>query len=134
MIIFFGDHQPGLPLTARKQIYVKEGLQYIDQFKTKFFIWTNYENTSERDVKISANYLPLLILKQGGFSSCPYIRMLEDVYEKYPIITSQGVIDSEGNYYSDVSDIIEDPLIQMYQYVQYANMFDNIDDAWFEVK
>ncbi len=58
--------------------------------------------------------------------------MMKDVYEKYPVITSQGVLDNEGRLYAGVNDLSDDPLIQMYQYVQYANMFDNIDEAWFK--
>ena len=59
--------------------------------------------------------------------------MLEEVHEKYPIISSQGVVDTEGNVYDNVAMLLDDPLIQKYQYIQYANLFDEIDPAWFEV-
>ena len=49
-------------------------------------------------------------------------------------MSSQGVIDSEGTIYDSISEIIDDPLIRKYQYIQYANLFDEIDPAWFEVK
>jgi len=132
MIIFFGDHQPGLSNEAMSAIYGgKPDLTYLDTFKTKFFIWTNYETEAESDVNISANFLPWLILKRGGFALPPYIQMLGDVHEKYPVISSQGVIDAEGNVYTGVDALKEDPTIQMYRNIQYANVFDAISDDWF---
>ena len=49
-------------------------------------------------------------------------------------ISSQGVMDIEGNIYNSVTEVMDDPLIQKYQYIQYANLFDEIDPAWFEVR
>ncbi len=130
MIIFFGDHQPGLSANAQKGVYMRVGLR-LDYYKTKFFIWTNYETEAADNVSISANYLPWLILERGNFPLPPYIQMLKEVHEKYPIISSQGVIDAEGNVYDGVSELLEDPLIRKYRYVQYANVFDELDPAWF---
>ena len=105
----------------------------LDFYKTRFFIWTNYDSKEQKDVHISVNYLPWLILDQGNFPLPPYVQMLKEIYEKYPIITSQGVMDINGNIYTGVTEVMDDPLIQKYQYVQHANMFDEIDPAWFEV-
>jgi len=135
MIIFFGDHQPGLSNEALSAIYGgKPDLTYLDTFKTKFFIWTNYETEAESDVNISANFLPWLILKRGAFAIPPYVQMLGDVHEKYPVISSQGVIDAEGNVYTGVDALKDDPTIQMYRNIQYANVFDTISDEWFTKK
>ena len=131
MIIFFGDHQPGLPSAARSEIYTETD-SILDLFKTKFFIWTNYETETEQNVSISANYLPWLILERGNFPLPPYVQMLKEVHERYPVISSQGVIDAEGNVYGSVAELVNDPLIQKYQYIQYANLFDEIDEAWFD--
>lgn len=131
MIIFFGDHQPGLPTTAIEQIYTD--IEYnLDLYKSKFFIWTNYKTESEHDTYISANYMPWLILERGNFALPPYVQMLKEVHDKYPVISSQGVMDSDGNVYSGVAELSEDPLIKKYQYIQYANMYDEISDEWFE--
>ena len=133
MIIFFGDHQPGLPDAAQSEIYTETDT-FLDWYMSKFFIWTNYESEAMHDVDISANYLPYLILKQGNFEMPPYVQMLGELYKKYPVFSAMGVIDAEENIYASVSDVLEDPLVQKYQEVQYANMFDKIDDAWFKVK
>lgn len=132
MIIFFGDHQPGLPNVAMDEVYtdVKSNLDF---YKSKFFIWTNYDSPELHRAGISANYLPWLILDQGNFPKPPFIQMLQELYSKYPIISSQGVMDIEGNIYTGVAEIMNDPLIQKYQYIQYANLFDEIDPTWFEI-
>lgn len=133
MIIFFGDHQPSLPSTAYDEVYTDLYSQ-LDIYKSKFFIWTNYDSREWHNAGISANYLPWLILDQGNFPKPPYIQMLQEVYAKYPVISSQGVMDIEGNIYTGVAEVMDDPLIKKYQYIQYANLFDEIDPAWFEVK
>ena len=132
MIIFFGDHQPGLPGVAINEIYT--GVEsYLDFYKTKFFIWTNYESEEIHDYKISANYLPWLILERGNFQLPPFVQMLKEVYSKYPVISSQGVMDSEGNIYTGIAEIEDDPLIKKYQFIQYANLFNEIDEGWFKI-
>lgn len=133
MIIFFGDHQPGLPGSAMNEIYTNIQSN-LDLYKTGFFIWTNYDTQEWHNAGISANYLPWLILDRGNFPLPPYVQMLKELYEHYPIISAQGVMDIEGNVYDSVADVMDDPLIQKYQYIQYANLFDEIDPAWFEVK
>ena len=133
MIIFFGDHQPGLPGTAVNEIYTALNAN-IDLYKSKFFIWTNYDIQEWHNAVISANYLPWLILERGNFPLPPYLQMLGELYEKYPIISAQGVMDIEGNVYTGIAEVMDDPLIQKYQYIQYANLFDEIDPAWFEVQ
>lgn len=131
MIIYFGDHQPGLPAAAINEIYSNVESN-LDLYKSKFFIWTNYDTEELHGFQISANYLPYLILDRGNFPMPPYVQMLKEVYEKYPVISSQGVMDKDGNVYAGVADVADDPLIKKYQYIQYANMFDEIDPEWFE--
>ncbi|WP_175456463.1 LTA synthase family protein [Oribacterium sp. KHPX15] len=132
MIIFFGDHQPGLGVENDFYIF-NNNVGGLNKYKTEMFIWTNYDSEQVENYQLSANFLPLLILERAGYKLPPYLKMMKDVYEKYPVITSQGVLDNEGRLYAGVNDLSDDPLIQMYQYVQYANMFDNIDEAWFKI-
>lgn len=132
MIVFFGDHQPGISYTSGSELF-NSVMSLQDFFQSKFFIWTNYETEADPEMTISANYLPWLILKRGNFPLPPYVRMLEEVHEKYPILTSVGIFDSEGNIYRSVQELMDDPIIRKYQYVQYANIFDKIDPAWFTI-
>lgn len=133
MIVFFGDHQPHLGDDGFNQVYVGMG-RYLDLFRSKFFIWTNYETETVHGAELSANYLPWLILERGNFPLPPYLQLLKEVHEKYPVLSSQGVIDANGYVYDSVELLADDPLLQKYSYVQYANMFDELDPAWFQVK
>lgn len=133
MIVFFGDHQPHLSEEATEQVYTAQGYN-LDFFKSKFFIWTNYKTETVHNETISANYLPWLILERGNFPLPPYVQLLKELHEKYPIISSQGVADANGNVYDNVAVLLDDPLLRKYQYVQYANLFDELDPAWFTVK
>ena len=132
MIVFFGDHQPGMSSGSASGVY-RSVQNNLDFYRTKFFIWTNYETPAVHDAKLSANYLPWLILERGGFPLPPFVQMLGEVYEKYPILSAQGVMDAEGNVYAAAAELADDPLIQKYRCVQYANLFDEIDGAWFTV-
>lgn len=133
MIVFFGDHQPGLPGAAVNEVYTNVQSN-LDFYKSKFFIWTNYDTKEWHDAGISVNYLPWLILERGNFPLPPYVQMLKELYAKYPIISAQGVVDIEGTIYTGIAEVMDDPLIQKYQYIQYANLFDEIDPAWFRVQ
>ena len=133
MIIFFGDHQPSLPDIAYQEVYTDLYSQ-LDVYKSKFFIWTNYDSPEWHNAGLSANYLPWLILERGNFPLPPYVQMLKELYEHYPIISSQGVMDIDGNIYTGVAEVMDDPLIRKYQYIQYANLFDELDPAWFAVE
>lgn len=132
MIVYFGDHQPGLPGVAQNEIYTAMD-SYLDVFQSKFFIWTNYETEEQHEVKISANYLPWLILERGNFPLPPYVRMLKELHEQYPVISAQGVMDRDGELYYSVDALADDPLIQKYRYIQYANLYDEISPDWFTV-
>ena len=127
MIIFFGDHMPGLPAASQEEVFTDVNTVF-DVYKTKYFIWTNYEADIEHEL-LSANFLPYKIVESANIPLCPYLQLLKEVHEKYPVISSQGAIDSNGNEYAKLD--MSDPLIQKYAYVQYANMFDEIDSEWF---
>jgi phosphoglycerol transferase MdoB-like AlkP superfamily enzyme len=129
MIVFFGDHQPSLVRSTQQQIYTKN--DFMQKYWSKYFIWTNYEMESDTNLMFSANYMPLIITERCGIKLPPYLMMMKELYEKYPVITAQGVIDRDGNVYDSVVQLMDDPLIKKYQYIQFANMFDQIDDAWF---
>ncbi|MBE7004543.1 MAG: hypothetical protein E7425_09735 [Ruminococcaceae bacterium] len=132
MIVFFGDHQPTFTASAAAKVYTNTSC-HLDYYKSKFFIWTNYETETVHEAAVSANYLPWLVLERGNFPLPPYVQMLKELHEKYPVISSQGVIDADGYIYDNVAMLEDDPLIQKYRNIQYANMFDEIDPAWFQV-
>ncbi len=132
MILFFGDHQPNLSAEAGEIAYKAESSQ-LDYYCTPFFIWTNYDTEEEMDAVASANYLPCLLLERANLPLPPYLRMVKEVYEKYPVIEYAGVMDAQGTIFNSAEELSDDPLIQKYQQIQYANVTGTLDEAWFQV-
>ena len=132
MIVLFGDHQPALTAEEESVLFA-DGSGALDKYMTPFMIWTNYGLEAADAGAVSANYLPYLILKAANLPLTPYLRLTGAVYERYPVITSYGVYDAEGNFYASVDEVPdEEGLLQSYRFAQYNNMFDaNRLDAFF---
>lgn len=133
MIIVYGDHQPALGDDTDEWLFGSNAGP-LSMFETPFLIWTNYPIESRNVGDMSANYLPMLILETANMPLPPYFLLLKDVYQEYPVITSHGVVDREGNYYTSLNQIENDPLLNRYQIAQYNGLFDKNGrvDALFE--
>lgn len=132
MIVFFGDHQPRLCDEATELIY-DSNLPQIERFRTRYFIWTNYDTEEVSDQAVSTNFLPYLILERANFPLPPFVQMLREVYEKYPVLCVGGAIDADGNFYESINELRDDPLIQKYEQVQYASLTGKLNEAWYQV-
>lgn len=125
MVIMFGDHQPSL--SGKTESWLMNGGKDRDIMKeyiTPFVIWTNYDIEERYIDKISANFLPTLIMETGNLNMPPYYCFLAEVYKQFPVLTTQGIIDANGVYYSKWEDIPNNTILQNYEYLQYNNMFD----------
>lgn len=104
IICFFGDHQPKFgDEHFYKSVYqqtedLTETDKLLNQYKTPFLIWTNYDIPEIQDIEISMNYLGLLLMKIAGVERSPFFDYLEGIVEKYPVMTANGYLDQEGNY------------------------------------
>lgn len=128
LIIMYGDHQPNLGDNVDNWLSSTEtagnsALSNLNKYVTPFIIWANYDIPDMYIDKMSANYLPSLILKIGNFELPPYNEFLLNLYEHYPVITAQGIIDDSGEYYRSYTDISDLQFLK-YQYLQYNNLFD----------
>lgn len=124
VIVFFGDHQPSL------NIYHKDPeSEYIDDdealsmFSTPFLIWTNFETETEELDYISLNYLSILMKEKAGMSLNEYDRFRMELMNKYPVISSNIIIDNDGNTYRSISEV-DDDMMREYEYLQYYYMFE----------
>jgi len=50
-----------------------------------------------------------------------YFRYLQAMYDKYPVITAEGIIDKEGNY-REKNDAVLQQEIHDYEYVMYYRL------------
>lgn len=130
IICMFGDHQPKFTDNSfYENIYRRtEGLSEVDklmnQYKAPFIIWANYEIPKEDGLDISMNYLGVLLQKTVGIPLSPYFAFLDELQEKYPIVSINGCVDKDGNYYS-LNELSEE--LEAYRILQYRYLFDMED-------
>ncbi len=127
IICMFGDHQPKFVEESfydnvyRQTAGLTETDKLMNQYKTPFLIWANYDIPEQEDLNISMNYLGVLLQKTAGIPASPYFAFLEELLQEYPVITNNGCLDREGNYYG--LDELKDQL-QDYRILQYRYLFD----------
>ncbi|MBQ9437219.1 MAG: LTA synthase family protein [Lachnospiraceae bacterium] len=102
LLVFFGDHQPGLSVTGpilkangKDPAYLEdEDLRTL--YEVPVFLWTNYEEGREQGLDISANFLGNEILSHMGIPLTPYRNFLEETRQKYRSISTQGLVTANG--------------------------------------
>ncbi len=129
VILFFGDHQPGL----NDEFYTKllgkstEALsdeQLMEKYHTPYVIWANYD-IEEKEMDISSNYLASIMKEAVGIRLSGYDQFLLKLREELPVLSLNGYWDKNGMFYKvedDSSPYYEK--IQEYNILQYNNMFD----------
>ncbi len=133
IICMFGDHQPKF---NDGQFYTDvssgtEGLtendKILNQYKTPFVIWANYDLEEAEGLDISMNYLGVLLQQKAGIPMTPYFAFLAEQMKEYPIITVNGYVDREGNYSNWSGEGNEFP---EYRILQYNYLFDGDVVPW----
>lgn len=140
VIVFFGDHEPGVGNAFYNELVGGnknnlEGKELLNLYHTKFLIWANYdieEGDYSGDNGISVNYLQSLMLSACGMKMSGYNKFLMDVQKEVPILTANGYIGSDGNFYENTdttSPYYE--LLNNYKMAVYNHLFDKknrVDD------
>jgi hypothetical protein len=120
-VIMFGDHQPYLEDIENYVSYTTDDLQ--NRYIVPYILWTNYDVDWDINEITSPNYLSAVIKKDLGLPLTEWDLMRLDAYEQYPVLTTNFIIDSNGNYITQAelgdSDILTD-----YSYVMYSNIFE----------
>lgn len=101
ILVMFGDHQPYVEesfyeYVTNKPISSWSLEQKMNQYKTPFIIWHNYNSKSREIGDISLNYLAALIMEEAGLSLSPYQKYSLQQYNKMPVITSLGIKTANG--------------------------------------
>ncbi|WP_099467040.1 LTA synthase family protein [Konateibacter massiliensis] len=130
VIVFFGDHQPGLSKTWFAKLFGKSQNdltteELMTKYKVPFFAWANYDIQEETVDGISLNYLSAYIFNKIGLELTPYQQYLLSVHEQVPVMNSVGYYGVDGKLYDyeDVDSPYYD-LINEYRSVQYNNVHD----------
>lgn len=130
VIIFFGDHQPGLPKSWFNKLFGKNqdkltSEELMAKYQVPFFAWANYDIEEEEIDGISLNYLSAYIFDKVGVNLTRYQQYLLDVHEQVPVMNMLGYWGVDGKFYNyeDQKSPYYD-IINQYRCVQYNNMHD----------
>ena len=126
----YGDHQPAIEAEFIEMVTSEIGLDgqvtsesYYNRYVTNFFLWGNYDINESYIDRISANYLSVMLLDVAGLPKTKYHMYLSELYQQYPVITSQVIIDSNGSYYDAISEIGLEA-IEQYKRIIYNHTLD----------
>jgi len=135
IILFFGDHQPPYFEDEFWETIMEDPTNETTKYITPFFLWANYDIEEKYVDKISLNYLSILLMDTAGLNTTAYMNFLRDMQSEIPVITGNGYIDNENNYYTFDSETNYSDIINKYELLQYNNVFDykNRINSFFEV-
>ena len=125
IILFFGDHQP--PYLEEKfwETIIENPEDETTKYITPFILWANYDIKEQYIDKTSLNYLSILLLETAQLKASPYMDFLKEIQKEIPVITGNGYISSDGNYYTYEQETNYLESLNKYQLIQYNNVFDN---------
>lgn len=128
IICIYGDHQPDLRDGFIDVLYGKSSKKVSPKerqkkYTTPFVIWANYDIEEAYIPHMSANYLGPMLLAYANADLDAYSTFLLDLFDKYPVVASTGMIDAEGIYYESPDEADSDE-IRQYQKLQYYRMKD----------
>lgn len=141
VILFFGDHQPPLKNDLYRAIYGKElddrtPEELMEQYKTPFFLWANFDIEEAEGLTVGSSFLGLLASQIAGYPQTGYMKFLSRVNEEFTAVTPVGYVLSDGRVYTDKAQLSDGQreLLEQYEYLQYYNLFgDGEEDDFFFV-
>lgn len=128
VVVFFGDHQPGIEDAFYDCLYGKDSSELplsekIKQYTTPFFIWSNQGFEEQKIEKISLNYLSAVALEKAELPLTKYQSFLiNELYPEYPVVTAAGIIDKYGNVMQ--REDLDSGLLQKYEQLIYNHIMD----------
>ena len=126
VIMFYGDHQPGLATEFYEKMFGRSYdyftiSDYQKRYTVPYYIWANYPL---KDVpsheQVSANYLTTILKEAAGLPMDSWDNFRKSVREKYPILTSRLIVNANGQRFS--RGTVQDELLDQYGIIQYYKM------------
>lgn len=137
MIVMFGDHYPALNKSFYNEILgdnpSEEKLE--NQYKTPYFIWTNYDSNLTEIGNTSSNYLGSYILLEANLEMTEYNRFLIELSKNIPEIGHYGIYNNNSfiSYNSEEYKNCND-LLNKYWNIEYKYIFDKNDNKYFTIE
>ena len=128
ILVFFGDHLPGLSEEFYHKLYDSKECEYdleTMEYIVPFLIWTNYDIEEKTIGLTSFNFLQNNMYEAAGFMPS-YNRFLSDINNVIPAISRVGYYSNTSKKVEKLEDATGDELeaINRYELVQYNNVFD----------
>ena len=98
----------------------------MEEYEVPFFIWANYDIPEKENVEISSNFLGVLTAQEAGFTLSGYESFLSGVMDELPVITTSGIVSSDGQIFGKASELNaeQQELYRRYSYLSYNYLFD----------
>lgn len=128
IILFFGDHFPGVEKEFYNELYgdyIDELSEIMLEYTIPFFIWANFD-IEESDIGLtSLNYLSTHLLRAAGFELSPYNQFLADIEKLIPGMNAVGHYSKAYECYVlyDGATPLEKEWLNKYWQIQYNGMF-----------
>lgn len=125
VILFFGDHQPGLVNEFYETMFGHSYenftiSDYQKRYTVPYYIWANYDLNDVKYDQVSANYLSMVLKEAAGLPMDSWDNFRKSVYEEYPVLTSRLIMDKSGIRFN--RGTISDELLDKYAIIQYYKM------------
>lgn len=129
IVLFFGDHFPGVELEFFKELNggsLDTLEEQMLQYTIPFFIWANYDISTDFVERTSISYMPIYLLQNAGLELPAYYRLLADIRETIPAINAFGYYSLDNACYLPIAEATgkEARMLEMYEILQYNNLFD----------
>ena len=129
IVVFYGDHFPGVNKEFFKKAYGKdfENLQDKQKIHTiPFFVWANYPVEKEEVELSSFNYLSNFVYRVADIEPPPFNRFLADVQKEIPTMNSWGYYSRKNKKFMDYdkAEGTEAEILKEYRMMQYNSLFD----------
>lgn len=105
IVVMFGDHQPRLEdgfyeYITGQSVNMWDVEQRMNQYKTPFIIWHNYDTEGADIGDVSLSYLASIMMENAGLAMSEYQQFVLEQYREMPVVNAIGMIDAEGNVFS----------------------------------
>ena len=116
ILVMFGDHLP----TTINNIFDKSDFAAVDYYTTPYIVWTNYDVDYENYLKeyMSPSALTLGIADLANIELPWYMNAFKEMYESYPVISNQFVIDKDYNV-METEKVKDEFIVKMCNILQY---------------
>ncbi|MFV0351746.1 MAG: LTA synthase family protein [Oscillospiraceae bacterium] len=130
IVVMYGDHWPSVDTKYIESLYQKPMEELTPEenmmmYQTPLIMWANYDvDFSGIPDLISANYLMPTIKQAANLPLTSFDTAVLQCREEYPVISARGVLDAKGNYYEDLREMCNLPLLKTYDLMEYNGLFD----------